>query len=189
MKNIFNRIKFSKAIGRKREEKLYSQVSSEMASGQINQGLWTKSIEKSEGDSGKQVSEYIRLRVQSLYDELEISKKIEHQNNIAAELTDDEPTLYESFCNYIKNDNVNGVVKLVSEMSSKELVKLVQSENEMEEYPIHIAAREGSLKALEWLIQNGADIRVTNYWNSTPLQVAQNAEQEQAVAIILNHSA
>ena len=187
MKNIINKIKFSKAIDRKVEEQFYAQVSAEMASGEINQGLWAKAIEKSNGNSGKQVSEYIKLRVQSLYDEIEISKQIEKKGSPQEKIIS-EPPIYEKLCNYIKNDNINGIKSLFEDMSSQEIVKLIQTEDELEDYPIHMAAREGSVEAIEWLIKNGADIEMTNCWNLTPLQVAQKAKQEKAAEIILNHS-
>jgi hypothetical protein len=68
-------IKSGSAVQRKNEEELYEVVAQEMADGERRTGLWLKALEKAEGDEGKQVSEYIKLRVQSLKDEMDFNSQ------------------------------------------------------------------------------------------------------------------
>ncbi len=57
------------------EEQLYAQVAKEMASGYMRDGLWAKAFSKSEGSEGVARSIYIKLRVQSLLDEIKLKKE------------------------------------------------------------------------------------------------------------------
>lgn len=70
--SIFSRNKPSKIAQRKIDEHLYAIVAEEMESGIRKNGLWLKALELADGNKEKQVSEYIKLRVQSLIDDMYI---------------------------------------------------------------------------------------------------------------------
>ena len=63
-------------LSRKFEEELYAIVMDEISTGIRKEGIWGKALAKSEGDETKAQSLYITYRVQSLKDELELSKYI-----------------------------------------------------------------------------------------------------------------
>lgn len=69
-------IKNRLAVNRIREEKLYEIVAKEMKHDQIRDGLWTKAVEESEGNESLAKSLYIKYRIQSLKDELEITENL-----------------------------------------------------------------------------------------------------------------
>ena len=69
LKDIY---KQNSARSRLIEEKMYEFVSEEIKNGQKREGLWAKAMSISEGSLEKAKSEYIKLRVQSLKDELEL---------------------------------------------------------------------------------------------------------------------
>ena len=56
------------------EEKLYAKVAKEMASGYIRNGLWAKAFSQSKGSEDVARSIYIKLRVQSLEDEIKLKQ-------------------------------------------------------------------------------------------------------------------
>ena len=68
--SIFSRNKPNKIAQRKIDEHLYALVAEEMESGIRSNGLWLKALELADGNKEKQVSEYIKLRVQSLVDDI-----------------------------------------------------------------------------------------------------------------------
>lgn len=57
------------AIDRANEEQLYAQVVLEIENGQRRDGLWAKALVTSQGDENKAKAEYIKLRVQSIFDD------------------------------------------------------------------------------------------------------------------------
>ena len=74
--SIFNRFKEKAIFERKTEELLYGAVAEEMATGARNEALWLKAMEGADGQEGKFISEYIKLRIQSLKDDVHIMKEI-----------------------------------------------------------------------------------------------------------------
>ena len=62
-------LRMKAALGRKLDERLYFVVAEELDRGSVNQALWLKALEQSDGDERKQTAEYIKLRVQALRDE------------------------------------------------------------------------------------------------------------------------
>ena len=70
--SFFKRLKHSAITTRIGDESLYERARQEIKSGYRRDGLWAQAIERSNGDSDKTASIYIRLRIQSLRDEQEL---------------------------------------------------------------------------------------------------------------------
>ena len=86
---------------RKHETYLYELVMEEIADNKRNKGLWGQAIVKSNGDEKKAEAEYIKLRVESLKDEIEIQKQEETEKQILNE----ELTKFEEEQKKQKNEN------------------------------------------------------------------------------------
>lgn len=71
------------------EERLYAEVVQELSQGIRRDGLWAKAIANSNGSDGLAKSLYIRYRVQSILDEMEISEK---QDQIHRKIKQNERT-------------------------------------------------------------------------------------------------
>lgn len=67
---IFDDIKAKGAAYRLTEEALYAEALREIESGQRRDGIWAKAMAESNMDQGKAGARYIKLRVQSLKDEV-----------------------------------------------------------------------------------------------------------------------
>ncbi len=67
---IFDDIKAKGAAYRITEEALYAEALRELESGQRRDGIWAKAMAESDMDQGKAGAKYIKLRVQSLKDEV-----------------------------------------------------------------------------------------------------------------------
>ena len=66
------KFRVNSAKARLSEEKLYALVVEELEQGYKRDGLWGKAMEESDGSLDKAESIYIKLRVQSIKDEMEI---------------------------------------------------------------------------------------------------------------------
>ena len=73
---MFEKFRRKSALARLQEEKLYEQVLLELSTGHKRNGLWAKAIADCNGAEEKAESLYIRYRVQSMKDEIEITKEI-----------------------------------------------------------------------------------------------------------------
>ena len=73
--SIFDDIIGKNADDRLAEEMLYAEAMREIEQGIRRDGLWGKAIAESDGDDKKAKALYLKLRVQSLKDELEIFQK------------------------------------------------------------------------------------------------------------------
>ena len=74
--SFFNKLRRNAAADRKAEEVLYTVVAREIDSGIIHDGLWLKALEKAGGNESVQTSEYVKLRVQSLKDDISIVSEL-----------------------------------------------------------------------------------------------------------------
>ena len=72
--SFFSHFKLKSAEGRLVEEQLYERVVNELTSGIKREGIWAKAVAKSYGNEAKAKSLYIKFRVQSLKDEIEVEK-------------------------------------------------------------------------------------------------------------------
>lgn len=73
---FFDAFKQTAVVSRKQDEHLYSLVAKELADNTRHDGLWIKALALADGNKDKQVSEYIKLRVQALKDEIYIFNKV-----------------------------------------------------------------------------------------------------------------
>lgn len=62
--------KANRSLGRLKEEQIYEIVHHEMAAGERRSGLWAKAISQSDGNEQKAISIYVKLRYQSILDEI-----------------------------------------------------------------------------------------------------------------------
>lgn len=69
------------------EEEIYAQVAEELAQGKRKDSLWAKALAESDGIENKAKSLYIKYRVQSIKDEIEVSEKNEKQRQEAKKAT------------------------------------------------------------------------------------------------------
>ena len=87
---MFDKISHLSAIERLREEKLYEQVLNELSQGKKRDGLWAKALAYSEGSDEKAKALYIKYRVQSIKDELEIAEALADQEERLRQKEDEE---------------------------------------------------------------------------------------------------
>ena len=63
-------------LTRRQEQQLYGLVASELESGFKEKGLWLKALAETGGDETRAISKYVKLRVQSLADEIELRRHV-----------------------------------------------------------------------------------------------------------------
>ena len=76
---LFDKLKLTGALERLEDQQFYDMVASELARGERSDGLWLKALSESNGDDHKAKAKYIKFRVQSLKDEIELSTFQKHQ--------------------------------------------------------------------------------------------------------------
>lgn len=79
---ILKRLKEDGIAKRLAEEELYNRVAQELAQGERREGLWAKALADSEGVETKAQGLYIKYRVQSLVDELELQAALEEKEKV-----------------------------------------------------------------------------------------------------------
>lgn len=182
--SIFNSFKKSNIVQRKKDEALYSIVASEMESNIRHNGLWLKALELADGNREKQEANYIKLRVQSLKDDVTIlSESFTTEKHISDDRNIEEFVSVLNDCSEIEN-----IDKYFSGMSAEKIYDFINQTDSCDDYPIHIAIRKGRLDIVIWLIENGADTKSTNYWGNTPLETARKNEDQDAIDLLLNYS-
>lgn len=84
---FFSRGNRQEAQARILEERLFREAAKEVESNIIREGLWAKALANSEGNQDKSKALYLRYRVQSMYDELDmaVESAMEEQQRIEAE--------------------------------------------------------------------------------------------------------
>jgi len=102
---IFDKVKKTTIDSRRYEEKLYEVALEEVENGEIRKGLYAKALSKADGDKEKADGIYLKLRVQSIMDDVE-SEQINRRENKRAlkaiqELNlikkiEDQPTLIDA---------------------------------------------------------------------------------------------
>lgn len=73
------REKLKGASGRLADEVIYENVLKEIESGKRRGGVWAKALSESDGDIEKAKALYIKLRVQSIFDEIKVQEEIEEE--------------------------------------------------------------------------------------------------------------
>jgi hypothetical protein len=71
---IFEKVKKTTIASRRIEEKLYEVALDEVENNEIRKGLYAKALSKAEGDKEKADGIYLKLRVQSIMDDIESDK-------------------------------------------------------------------------------------------------------------------
>jgi len=77
---LFDKVKKTTIESRRYEEKLYEVALEEVEAGEVRKGLYAKALSKADGDKEKADGIYLKLRVQSIMDDVE-SKQINHREN------------------------------------------------------------------------------------------------------------
>lgn len=77
--DLFEKFRRKSAAARLQEEQLYEQVIQELSMGEKRAGLWAKALADCDGSEQKANSLYIRYRVQSIKDEIEIMAGISEE--------------------------------------------------------------------------------------------------------------
>lgn len=73
---MFDRYRTQSAVSRLAEEALYAEAMREIESGIRRDGIWAMALAEANMDQGKAAAKYIKLRVQSLKDEMELTQKV-----------------------------------------------------------------------------------------------------------------
>ena len=68
---IFDKVKKTTIESRRYEEKLYEVALEEVEAGEVRKGLYAKALSKADGDKEKADGIYLKLRVQSIMDDIE----------------------------------------------------------------------------------------------------------------------
>ena len=77
--SFFSSAKAKLAASKLAEEQLYAQAAEEVASGQIRQGLWAKAIAETDGDDAAAKARYLKLRVEIMKAEAEVTDYVQKQ--------------------------------------------------------------------------------------------------------------
>ena len=80
--------KTARSVQRLSEEQMYALAVQEIESGQRRDGLWGKAYAESGGNVDKAKAVYIKLRVQSLYDEVHLAGEIEKRRALEKQAED-----------------------------------------------------------------------------------------------------
>ena len=73
---MFRKLNLERARKRLTEEQIFEKVFDEYEAGDIRKGLMARAISVSAGDEGMIKGEYIKLRAQSIIDELDIAEDV-----------------------------------------------------------------------------------------------------------------
>lgn len=182
--SLFDKFKKRAVFNRKTDEAIYSAVAQEMENGIKNNGLWLKALEQAQGNSEKQVAEYIRLRVQSLKDDIGIiSDEINSTSNIK-----NNRDIEELITMINDNATFNKIESYLSGMDSQTLSNFINTPDACDEYPIHVSIKRKRIDIARWFLEAGANTKVKNYWGETPLKMAERVGDEEIIFLIGKHS-
>ena len=107
---IFDDIEAKGAAYRLTEEALYAEALREIESGQRRDGIWAKALAESDMDQGRAGAKYIKMRVQSLKDEITVfiaaMNKAESQKWIPAVARQESTKTAGGFIDGLKNNGL-----------------------------------------------------------------------------------
>ena len=83
--NFFSSAKAKLAASKLAEEQLYAHAAEEVSSGQIRQGLWAKAIAETGGDDAAAKARYLKLRVEIMKAEAEVTDFATNEADKASE--------------------------------------------------------------------------------------------------------
>lgn len=181
---MFDKFRKMNIAYRKTDEALYSVVAQEMERGVRNNGLWLKALEKADGNKEKQVAEYIKLRVQSLKDDVSIYSELSEATNEISHNLD-----IEEFVTLLGNGtSIERIRAYLSGLNTQELSEFINQPDACEDYPIHIAIKKERIDIARWLLDAGANPNMKNYWGSTALEIAEKREDQGAIAVLKQYT-
>ena len=74
-------------------------------------------------------------------------------------------------------------------LSDSEFYELINSEDELQDSPLHLAVRNDFPDILSWLLSNGANQELNNYWDHTPLELANKLNRKKCIERLNLHLA
>ncbi len=181
---MFDKFRKMNIAYRKTDEVLYSVVAQEMENGLRNNGLWLKALEKADGNKEKQVSEYIKFRIQSLKDDMSVLSELPEEKSLILHTLD-----MEEFVTLLDNGSTLEDIKaFVSSLDLNELSKFINQPDACDNYPIHIAINKGRDDITRWLLVSGADPSLKNYWGKTALSIAESKDDKITIALLKQYT-
>lgn len=181
---MFDKFRKMNIAHRKTDEALYCVVAQEMESGEINNGLWLKALEKESGNREKQVAEYIKLRVQSLKDDVSLYSNLSEAAKEIAHNLD-----LEELVKLLGNGSpIEKLKAYLSVLNAREISEFINQPDACEDYPIHVAVKKSRSEIARWLLDAGANSNLKNYWGSTALEIAEKREDQGATAVLKRYT-
>lgn len=173
------------------EEWVYEQVADELDSGEIRKGLWTKAKGLSEGNADKCGSIYIQLRAESIVDEINILKESLENRTIKPKekpkpytIKELQSLLDKKFNIDFKHISFRNFKSILLEFEPELRRKIINTEDSLGSYLIHYTVKSGRRDCTEFLISQGANTSVKNYWGSTPLNIAKHFNKNELVELL-----
>lgn len=193
--DILNKLKRKVLESRKIEEGFYSIVAKEMDGGFLHDGLWLQALQIAKGNKEIQTAEYIKLRVRSLKDDVEISAATK-KPDVMIPVTKNIETKTVSFkldierCVTLvnKGDAVSSLEKIIDQATLDGAVNCINSLDACGDTLLHIAIKADRLDILEWLLIKGANCTVKNQWGNTPHALALSKRNDIAVELLERYS-
>lgn len=90
------------------------------------------------------------------------------------------------FFEALDNSDTKALSAIKSNLSESVFQNLINAEDEMEDRPLHIAVRKDSPDTLSWLLSNGANKQLKNYWGLTALEVSMKLERDKCAGLLSN---
>lgn len=103
---LFDNLKSADAANRLTEEALYAEALREIESGLRRDGIWAMAMAQSDMDTAKAAARYIKLRVQSLKDEL----MLQHQAAMLAEEQEQKRRIAQMEADATKHRHCGGII-------------------------------------------------------------------------------
>ena len=134
---IFDKVKKTTIASRRREEILYKVALEEVENDEIRKGLYAKALSKADGDKEKADGIYLKLRVQSIMDDIE-SEQINSREDARAYAAIQAHKEFESI--EVKSGQQESLFDECKEMLRNKGYLLYKSKSKSGEYTIEIPA-------------------------------------------------
>jgi hypothetical protein len=103
---------------------------------------------------------------------------------MSEELSDE---LSDELIGLIERDNIDKFQERFSRASPKNIEAILNTPDSCKNYLIHAAVAKNDLPLITWLIDNGADTEIYNYWGNTSIELAHKLSFGEAAALLENH--
>ena len=168
-----------KISNRKVDEELYSLVAQELEDGSPHKGLWLKAIQLAGGNKDKQASEYIKLRVQSVKDDISIfSEWIKSQQN------KNSFDLKKFIALLTKNSSFDEIINYMDNVDIQSIKELINTPDNFNKYPLHICVRQNRADLVILLLKFGAKTNLINFSGKKPSEIALENNNKEIVDIL-----